>query len=182
LVGTTYINLQAAWAALIIMSLQIWRAYVVYSESFKVIIASSVLFLGNIFCAAYATQLQAPLNSANLALVRQIPAYMTAFWTLTVAQNLITTCKQACATPGSRAQLTIRMHSAALLIWKIWRVDRGNKRLNGTGPSSLTRVLHTIAGSGLLYTIAASFLLGFQVSGSNAVFPVSAIVRIGSVQ
>jgi hypothetical protein len=164
------------------MNVQIWRAYVVYSNNFKVIVASSVLFLGNVFCAVYATQLQARLNSANLALVRQIPAYMTAFWTLTVAQNLITTCKQACATPDDRAWLIIRTPSAALLIWRIWRVDRGNKRVNGSSPSSLTRVLHTIAGSGLLYTIAASFVLGFQVSGSNVVFPVSAIVRTGSVR
>lgn len=161
---------------------QIWRTYVVYGNSLKVVSMSFLLFVANIVCAIYSTVEQ----FTHKSIYQLAKMFSIAFWTMTVAQNLLTT-----GTPRLEPRLVnYDAHDkrvVGLLVWKIWTVDRRNNRLySGQQPSrkrstSLTRIVRTIAGSGVLYTLSTFVFLVTQVVSSYAIFPVSVTVSFSAV-
>ena len=66
----------------------IYRTFIVYRRNWKVIAPCVILWLADIACAGRASQLKATGASFD-----QFGPWFTAFWVLTVAHNIMITCK-----------------------------------------------------------------------------------------
>jgi hypothetical protein len=64
--------------------------YIVYERSWKIVLPSILLFLGGLASTLYLIYLESTLR-VNLINVKRLAPESTAFWAMTVIQNLITT-------------------------------------------------------------------------------------------
>lgn len=142
-------------------AIPIYRVFVVYDRSWKVIAPSLVLYLGGCVCTAYFIYLQSTL-SVDLINVKNLVPLGTAFWAVTVVQNTLST---------------------SLLVYRIWRVSHKFRRMGAVRSSSrsLDAAMKIIAASGLLYTLIALLTFVAEACGSLVAYPSSdlAVVIVG---
>ncbi|KAF9009907.1 hypothetical protein BDQ17DRAFT_1421206 [Cyathus striatus] len=137
----------------------IYRCWIVYFKSWKVIIPSIILWLGCLLCEIRILSVGAILRASTTANASlELFPYQCAFWALTVVLNISTT---------------------TLLIWRLWKVDRDSSRYRyqsdeSGGGGTLRHVMISILESGLLYTITAFVTCITFVTKSPAVYVTTA--------
>jgi len=101
---------------------------------------------------------EANFRSQALVYTKELIIPGTLLWCLTVVVNILTT---------------------GLLVWRIWSVDRSNKRHgiqdSGSGQSTLTRVIRIIVESGLIYTVSAFISFVTYVTGNNTIYIITGV-------
>ncbi|KAJ7576922.1 hypothetical protein C8J56DRAFT_971940 [Mycena floridula] len=136
----------------------IYRCWVVYGKSYLVIAFPLLIWMADTACAMVLTWIEATFHSHSLLLAGKFGPFLTSFASLTIVQNVITT---------------------ALIIWRIWKVDRENAKYRyntgstntGTRRSSrLRNVMRIVIESGLLYTTFAVISFCTYVTNSNAFY------------
>ena len=162
----------------------IYRCYIVYARRWPVILASGILYLGGIAMALKLLAVEGSTSDAAITLNSSvIKPWWSAFFAITAAQNSLTTSMSPFLQPSF---LTTR---AALLVWRIWRVEHENIKYRGTRlktvsqPSSqpgLRKVLRVIAESGAAYTTMVLLTFVVSMCNSNALYPLSDAVSFYS--
>ncbi|KAF7374543.1 hypothetical protein MSAN_00338900 [Mycena sanguinolenta] len=140
----------------------IYRCFVVYGRRWPAIAVSFILCLAGIAMGIKVMQIEITTSNAAIAISSNaINPWESAFFAITAAQNVLTT---------------------SLLVWRIWRVERQNEKLRGSGNISLPapihqpqlrKVIRVIAESGLAYSTLVFVTFVVSVCGSNALYPVS---------
>ncbi|KAJ6620658.1 hypothetical protein B0H10DRAFT_1068024 [Mycena sp. CBHHK59/15] len=138
----------------------IYRCWLVYSRSRRIIAFPVLLWLVNGVCHARMIYLQTTLPSA-LVTAGELWPWGVAFWALTICINMSTT---------------------PLIVWRIWSIDKENERLriplsssSDVTPSPLASAMRRIIESGLLYTTAAFLTFVAYTTKSHLAYPASAI-------
>ncbi|KAJ7749572.1 hypothetical protein DFH07DRAFT_555271 [Mycena maculata] len=136
----------------------IYRCWVVYGRSWRVVAFSILLWCGAAGCTGMVLHLEGTLRSNALITSGSLHPPITSFWLLTITLNLLTT---------------------GLLVFKIWRVDRENARFTFQTtsaqyqPSTLRKVMRIIIESGLMYTVVAFLVFITYIFNSYSVYPTS---------
>ncbi|KAJ7678566.1 hypothetical protein B0H14DRAFT_2552661 [Mycena olivaceomarginata] len=137
----------------------IYRCWIVYEKSWRMIVFSLLLWLGTAACTAMNIQIETSLHSHALITSSSLQPVIILFWVLTIAQNFLTT---------------------RLLVSRIYRIDRQNTRFAyysassaNKGPTRLQRAIRIILESGLMYTVTALVTFITFISGSNSVYGTS---------
>ncbi|KAF4623802.1 hypothetical protein D9613_001288 [Agrocybe pediades] len=146
----------------------IYRCWIIHNCSFLVVALPILLWLGCFASTIWVITLEATLHSNALVVAKQLQPAGTSFWALTISLNIITT---------------------GLLLWKIWSVDRSNRRYTGTfdgaGGSGTTRkskkgshtvlrnVMRIIVESGLLYSTTALITFITFITQSSGVYVIT---------
>ena len=74
--------------------IQIYRCYYVYGQSWRIIVIPTILWLAGIACGCCVIWIEATLGHLSTLLhLAKVQPFLTSFTGLTVAQNIITTCK-----------------------------------------------------------------------------------------
>ncbi|KAJ3721089.1 hypothetical protein C8R42DRAFT_642602 [Lentinula raphanica] len=152
----------------------VYRCWVVYNHSIAVVVLPILLWLGSFATSIFIIYLEASAKNPKVLLtggLSQITPSITASWSMSLANNIITT---------------------GLLVYRIWRVDRSNtqngiwqgqettmsiqgsdqfsshtKRRKRT--SKLQEVIRIIIESGMMYTtIALISFITFEIGSSSA--------------
>lgn len=139
-------------------AIPIYRCFVVYNRSWRVIAPSLILYVGGCVCTAYFIYLQSTLSINNQLLA----PVGTAFWAVTLIQNTLST---------------------SLLIYRIWSVNHQFRSTGGvrSSPRTLDAIVKIIAASGFLYTLIAFVTFIAEACRSPAGYPLSdlAVVVVG---
>ncbi|KAF8174896.1 hypothetical protein BJ912DRAFT_989506 [Pholiota molesta] len=136
----------------------VYRCWVVYQRSFRVIAVSCLLWLALMGAGIWLIYLEATLKSRLLISAKQLSPATTLCWAVTIALNIITT---------------------GLLIYRIWRVDSSGRKYlmtNGQGKSAqgkLRNIMRIIIESGLMYSVIAALTFITVIVGSNAAYVTS---------
>ncbi|KAJ6595600.1 hypothetical protein DFH09DRAFT_973684, partial [Mycena vulgaris] len=137
----------------------IYRCWIVYSKSWRVVALPILLFLGGGVCNVMTLILEANLHSNALVTSKALKPVITAFWILTIVLNILTT---------------------GLLVFRIWRVDRQNAQFGyhtassgDAQPSRLRQAMRIIIESGLMYTTLAFVTFVTYITDSNSVYGTS---------
>ncbi|KAF9531399.1 hypothetical protein CPB83DRAFT_809063 [Crepidotus variabilis] len=134
----------------------IYRCWIVWNRAFLPIVTSLFLWLAAAAMATWVIVIQVTFKSHLLISGKQLMPAITTFWALTIALNMLTT---------------------GLLVYSIWRVELGNKRVRSTNsidrPSSLGQVIRYLIESGLLYTFTSLMTFMTVVTNSNGSYPIS---------
>ncbi|KAJ7742845.1 hypothetical protein B0H16DRAFT_1562538 [Mycena metata] len=126
----------------------IYRCWLVFSRSRKIIVLPLLLWIAAFVCEARIVSLQTTDSQAIEHSAQEIP-WGKAFWTLTLAINILTT---------------------GMIIVHIWRVDRHRLSLFGRPSSALGRAMRNIGESGLLYTVAVILSFAAYTTQSTLVY------------
>ncbi|KAG6919698.1 hypothetical protein DXG01_002644 [Tephrocybe rancida] len=132
----------------------IYRCWVVYSRSWRVIAFSIILWLGGFVCEICLVYYEITAKSNVLVSASNLHPFGTAFWASTVALNVITT---------------------ALLVWPIWRVARHHDEFAYHTSSSqrndtMKHVMQVIIESGAIYTTMAFLVFVTYTTKSNSLY------------
>ncbi|KXN84933.1 hypothetical protein AN958_11916 [Leucoagaricus sp. SymC.cos] len=140
----------------------IYRCWIVHGRRWLVIMPSLILYLGGLSMAGKLIEVEA--NPSTLRAISlnssQIRPWWLAFFVITAAQNTLTT-------------------RVAILIWRIWRVERQSEQYmirSGTiasQPRHLRKVIRVIAESGAAYTMMVVITFVVSATKSNALYPTS---------
>ncbi|KIJ52201.1 hypothetical protein M422DRAFT_157182 [Sphaerobolus stellatus SS14] len=137
----------------------VYRCWVVYGKSIRVVALPTLLWMGNAVCTIAITRVETRLNHGALVTAKELQPWITTFWSLTISLNIITT---------------------GLLISRIWRIEKANDVLRQSirtkityRRSNLRQAMRNIMESGLLYTVTAFITFVVYLTNSNAVYPVS---------
>jgi hypothetical protein len=163
-------------------SVLIYRCFVVYNRRWPVIAPSFILYLTGIAMAIKLVQVVITTPAGNGAITsnsKVVGPWWSAFFVIIVAQNVLTTRKLP-SSPISSAYLRV----AALLVWRIWRVEHQNAMFRGTAASftpvqqpRLRKVIRVVSESGLAYTTLLLVTFVLSVCNSNALYPISDVVN-----
>lgn len=153
----------------------IYRCWIVYGRSWVAITVPVILAIAGLVCIAFSIFLEVTLPSAS-QFASPYKQVVVSTWALTICINVITTC------PCSFFRLGYSQISPlcpALILFRIWRVDRMNAGLldQSTANGPYRHSKRIIIESGLLYTIVATVTASVYISGSNAFSPLTGIVR-----
>ncbi|KDR70532.1 hypothetical protein GALMADRAFT_22155, partial [Galerina marginata CBS 339.88] len=139
--------------------LKLYRCWIIYYRSWKVISLPFLLWFAMLGSAIWTVFLESTLHTGTLNQTEIWPARAT-FWSVTTAINIITT---------------------SLLVWRIWRVDRDNRRsqvlsniLDNGSQTHLRDVIGIVVESGLMYSAAALITGVTNAARNNSMFIVSA--------
>jgi len=123
----------------------IYRCYIVWRNLWVVVFPIVVWFavLASGVMAVYAASTIPVLGTGHSVFVKTVGQWVTAFYSLTLSANLVTTC---------------------LLAYKIWEVDR---RVAHMRQRSMMPIVHTVVDAGALYSVALVSALACFVNDSN---------------
>ncbi|KAF8191516.1 hypothetical protein K438DRAFT_1830649 [Mycena galopus ATCC 62051] len=138
----------------------IYRCWMIYGKSWRVVAFSLVLWLGCVVCTGMTLHIEATLHSNALITSGSLHPLIVAFWVLTITQTALTT---------------------GLIVFRIWRVEQENAPfVYNTNPSSphkqqsrLRQVMRVIIESGIMYTAIASLTFITEMANSNSTYGVS---------
>ncbi|KAJ6586261.1 hypothetical protein DFH09DRAFT_1431952 [Mycena vulgaris] len=136
----------------------IYRCWMVYGKSWRIVALSILLWCGAAACTGMILHIEGTLHSNALITSGSLQPLVTSFWLLTITLNVLTT---------------------ALLVFRIYRVDRQNSRFafqtasNQYRPSRLRKVMRIIVESGLMYTVVAFITFITYIVNSNSSYGVS---------
>ncbi|KAF8058200.1 hypothetical protein FPV67DRAFT_1355795, partial [Lyophyllum atratum] len=138
----------------------IYRCWVVYAYSWRIIAFSLFLWLGGTVCAVFITYYEATFTQEALVSASKLYPFIVSFWASTVALNVITT---------------------ALLVLPVWKAARHHEEfaLHSSArsrPNTMKQIMRVIIESGLLYTVAAFMTFVTYMSKSNSLYVVSCVV------
>ncbi|KAF9263823.1 hypothetical protein L218DRAFT_944281 [Marasmius fiardii PR-910] len=141
----------------------LYRCYIVYGRSWKVIIPLVIFWIGGSTCGALLIYTFATLEAPALITTTNARPFGDASIGLSLALNIVTT---------------------GLIVWKIWSMDKQNTSImtNNTdirARSKLRQIVRIIIDSAALYTIATTIFVILYAAGSNASYALSdAIIGI----
>ncbi|KAF9255671.1 hypothetical protein L218DRAFT_1008306 [Marasmius fiardii PR-910] len=136
----------------------LFRCYIVYERSWKVIIVPVILWIGGTVTGVLLIYTFATLKA---------PAFIS------------TTNAQPYGDTAIGISLAINVVTTGLIVWRIWSIDKQNTSVmtNDTDmrarSSKLRRVVRILIDSAGLYTIATIIFVITYVTGSNASYPTS---------
>ncbi|KAJ7749586.1 hypothetical protein DFH07DRAFT_828975 [Mycena maculata] len=136
----------------------IYRCWMVYGKSWRVVAFSILLWCGAAACTGMVLHIEGTLHSNALITSGSLQPLVTSFWLLTITLNLLTT---------------------GLLVFRIWKVDRQNARFayqtasSQYRPSRLRKVMRIIIESGLMYTVVAFITFVTYIVNSNSSYGTS---------
>lgn len=138
----------------------IYRCYIVYARSWRVIIPSVILYGGGVAMSLAILGVAVTKSSAiSLNWWSVIKPWWAAFFAITALQNLLTT---------------------SLLIWRIWRVEHQNVKYCAQDQNSnprhqlrLRQLIRVIAESGAVYTTMVFVTFIVSMYNNNAIYPLS---------
>ncbi|KAJ7893026.1 hypothetical protein B0H13DRAFT_1625340 [Mycena leptocephala] len=139
----------------------IYRCWHLWNKSWLVVTLPLLIWLANVACSI---RFLAILSQATQGLVisNSIHPWLTAFWSMTICINIMTT---------------------SLIVWRIWIVDRQNRKFGvdslatyNRPHSTLSHVMRNIIESGMIYTVVSIFTLATYAIQSTLLYPVSALV------
>ncbi|KAF8997196.1 hypothetical protein BDQ17DRAFT_1248936 [Cyathus striatus] len=139
----------------------IYRCWIVYSRSWRVIIISILLWIGAAISMTLIIQIQANLHTSGTVTAAKLQPPNRSFWIISIIQNVLTT---------------------TLIVGRIRHVDRENSRFsfhdtNSRRKSDLKKVMRRIIESGLLYTLAVTVTFITYACGSNALYVTSKALK-----
>jgi hypothetical protein len=152
----------------------VYRCYIVYGRRWLVIIPSLILFLSGIAIAIQFVQVQITISNSAVTLNSNIlKPWWSAFFAITAAQNVLTTCKLSILSVS-----ITHSDPLALLVWRIWRVERQiEKYYTGsfapTGQPRLRKVIRVVAESGAAYSTLVFMTFVVGMCNSNAIYPLA---------
>ncbi|KIJ29403.1 hypothetical protein M422DRAFT_188530 [Sphaerobolus stellatus SS14] len=160
---SNWVNVMQALAVTVQTSIAdvvlVYRCWVVYGKSIRVVALSTLLWMGNVVCTIAIVRVEIHLNHGGLVTAKELRPWITALWALTISLNIITT---------------------GLLVSRIWRIEKANDVLRQSirtkitsRRSNLRQVIRNIMESGLLYTMTAFITFVVYLANSDAVYPVS---------
>ncbi|KAI9573135.1 hypothetical protein HD554DRAFT_1145995 [Boletus coccyginus] len=126
----------------------LYRCYAVWQSKLIMIVPALL------WCATGVTGIGSPYTASQVAqnevFVGSLSQWITSFWALAFATNVLATL---------------------LLVFRIWHVDRMNKRLSASHRRSQLRpILHILVDAGLIYSLTLLVALICFVSQSNGQF------------
>ncbi|KAF8075331.1 hypothetical protein FPV67DRAFT_629045 [Lyophyllum atratum] len=138
----------------------IYRCWVVYARSWKVIAFSALLWIAGTVCAIFILYQEATFKVHGLVSSSKIRPYGVAFWASSLTLNIITT---------------------TLLVWPIWKAARWHQDGFGCHDSlnvhssnnTMKHVTQVIIESGSLYTMVAFVTFVTYAVGHNALYVAS---------
>lgn len=140
----------------------IYRIFVVYRKNYKIVGPFLVLWLVDTACACRALQLE-----ATGAHPEKYGWWYIAFWSLSVIHHTIITREYSKIQLPFFACLT--WICSVILLYRLWRVDRslpGISPLASESETPLSRIMRSIAESGMLYTVTVASVLVCHASES----------------
>ncbi|KAF8982123.1 hypothetical protein BDQ17DRAFT_1316598 [Cyathus striatus] len=137
----------------------IYRCWIVYSRSWRIITVSILLWIGATISMAFVIHIQATLHASGTVTAKELEPPNRSFWILSIIQNLLTT---------------------SLIVGRIWFVDHQNSKYLSAGyqrTSELKKVMRRIIESGLLYTLAVIITFITYACRSNALYVASKVEK-----
>ncbi|KAF9463941.1 hypothetical protein BDZ94DRAFT_1137148, partial [Collybia nuda] len=143
----------------------IYRCWIVYSRSWKILIAPMIFFLGDVGCAIVVTFREATLRARVLVNSSSIKPLFTGFYAASIALNILTT---------------------TLIVIRIWRVERekaqfvyqtnSTRRSPRHGQTRLGKLMRVVIESGLIITVTSLISVITYVAGSNSIYATSDVL------
>lgn len=90
------------------MDLQIYRCWIVYGKDYCVIILPTLLWMADTACACVLTWIEATLDKHSLLQTSRVRTFLLPFTSITIVQNILTTCGQAITLRCSIAKYPIQ--------------------------------------------------------------------------
>jgi hypothetical protein len=90
---------------------QVYRCWIIYEKSWRVVAFPMLLWLGTAACTAMNIQIEANLHSHALITSGSLQPVIISFWVLTITQNILTTGQSSHA--ASNTSGTHYIHSIA---------------------------------------------------------------------
>ncbi|KAF7345797.1 Carboxylic ester hydrolase [Mycena venus] len=139
----------------------IYRCWFLWSKSWLIVALPFLIWLANVACAVRFLSLLSQA-SQGLVISTVIQPWLTAFWSMTICINIMTT---------------------SLIVGRIWMVDRENKKCcidtvsttHNRRRSTLGHAMRNIIESGMIYTVVSIFTLATYTIQSTLHYPVSAL-------
>jgi len=140
----------------------IYRCWVLYAKSFRVVIFPTFLWLGGLACAGTSMYIQGVLTSGVESRVNGGTLFpvVAASWSATIVLNI---------------------YATTMIVLRIWPVINKAAVTHRLSPFPLVRpqtklhiVMRTILESGLVYTTMTIIVFVTHISGSNSIFITSA--------
>ncbi|KAJ7167686.1 hypothetical protein C8R46DRAFT_1269928 [Mycena filopes] len=129
-------------------SVAVYRCWVLWNRSFVIVSAPLVMALGGAVSGYMACHILTKVQVGSTVFEGTLDAWITAFYALAVAQNIITT---------------------SLIAWRIAATERASARYR-LGQSNLLPILRILVESAALYLFAEFLVLVLYVCNSNAQF------------
>jgi energy-coupling factor transporter transmembrane protein EcfT len=153
---------------------QIYRCWFLWDRSWLVIALPLLIWLANV---ATFIRFLVLLSQATQGLIisSAVQPWVRGFWAMTITINVMTTC--ACL--GSCLCQNSLPISVAMIVARIWMVDRQNKKLgiDAHEPrSTLGHAIRNIVESGMIYTAVSLFMLIAVNLKSTLTYPASGLV------
>ncbi|KAF9260954.1 hypothetical protein L218DRAFT_1050468 [Marasmius fiardii PR-910] len=136
----------------------LYRCYIVYERSWKVIVPSVIFWIGGSTSGALLVHTFATLDAPALINTTNAQPFSDAMIGSSLALNVVTT---------------------GLIVWKIWSIDKQNASIMTNDTDMRTRsfklhqIVRIIIDSAALYTIATTIFVITYVAGSNASYGTS---------
>ncbi|GLB42147.1 hypothetical protein LshimejAT787_1101620 [Lyophyllum shimeji] len=139
----------------------IYRCWVVYAKSHRVVLLPIVLWFGSLACTAVSMYMQGVLTSGSSRVNGgTLFPVIIGFWSATIALNL---------------------YATTMIVIRIWRVVNETAMTHRLFPfcpvqpqSRLQNIMRIIIESGLVYTLSTVIVFATLLSGSNSIFITSA--------
>ncbi|KAF9461131.1 hypothetical protein BDZ94DRAFT_1299406 [Collybia nuda] len=143
----------------------IYRCWIVYSRSWRILVAPTIFFLGDIGCAMVVIYRESTLRAKVLVNSSYIKPIFTGFYAASISLNILTT---------------------TLIVIRIWRVEREKShyvyQTNSTRRSPrcertrLGQFMRVVIESGLIITLSSLISVITYVTGSNSVYATSDVL------
>ncbi|KAF8075310.1 hypothetical protein FPV67DRAFT_628628 [Lyophyllum atratum] len=144
-------------------ALLIYRCWVVYARSCRVIAFSAVLWMGGTACIIVVIYDMSRIHGEALVSANKFYPFIVSFWASTVTLNIVTT---------------------GLLLWPIWKVAREHDKFappissrSGRHSNKMKQIMRVIIESGLMYTVTAFMTFVSYVLKCNSLYVIANVVR-----
>ncbi|KAJ6530054.1 hypothetical protein DFH09DRAFT_1285147 [Mycena vulgaris] len=138
----------------------IYRCWFLWHKSWVVIGLPILVWLANLACSIGLLVTLTKISD-GLAISYQLQPWGRSLWVSTICTNIVVT---------------------ALIVWRIWRVERENKRLrcsldpaDDQPQSQIGRAMWTIIESGMIYTATTILMFAAYMTQSTLAYPASSL-------
>jgi hypothetical protein len=77
------------------ITIQIYRCWIVYNKNWRVVAFSFILWIGTIVTTIYDIYIESSLHAKVLIGAKQLQPVIDSFWACTILLNVLTTCRSS---------------------------------------------------------------------------------------
>jgi hypothetical protein len=154
----------------------IYRCFVVYGRSWRVIAFPSLLWLGTATCGLALPIVEATFNGNAALTAKKLNVWTDAGTVLTLCANLFTTCRFICIVSDSLL-LTLWLY-LGLIVVRLYLVSRRGAHIAAhtacvSNRQPVRYAMRIVIESGVFYTLSTIVLAAVSYSRSFSIYPVS---------